>query len=280
MTLKNVSPDGSVLVIPAWTSQNGTNLDDGSGASEGIGGVTVSGTPSTGQVLTATSSTAADWQNSASGFSNPMTTLGDLIVEDATPTSNRLAGNTSATKKFLTQAGNGTISAIPAWGTITTGDVPTLNQNTTGTAAGLSTALAIASGGTGATSASSALANLGAAPIAGAQFSGAIYTTLTTLTFGSSIAVNAALGNAFAVTLTASTGTMATPTNLEDTQILRIRVIQGTGGGFTLAYSSGYDFGAAGVPTLSTAPGAIDILGFEYVASILKLCYIGSGLGF
>ena len=39
---------------------------------------------------------------------------------------------------------------------------PTFNQNTTGTAAGLSTTLAIASGGTGATSAGAALTSLGA----------------------------------------------------------------------------------------------------------------------
>jgi hypothetical protein len=39
---------------------------------------------------------------------------------------------------------------------------PTFNQNTTGTAAGLSATLAIASGGTGATSAATALTNLGA----------------------------------------------------------------------------------------------------------------------
>ena len=42
-------------------------------------------------------------------------------------------------------------------------DFPTLNQNTTGTAAGLSATLAIASGGTGATSAGAALTALGAA---------------------------------------------------------------------------------------------------------------------
>jgi hypothetical protein len=58
------------------------------------------------------------------GFTSPMTTLGDLITEDGTPTAVRLPGNTSATRKFLRQQGNGTISAAPAWDTLQAGDVP------------------------------------------------------------------------------------------------------------------------------------------------------------
>lgn len=64
----------------------------------------------------------------------PMTTLGDTIYGGASGTGTRLAGNTSATKNFLIQTGNGSVSAAPTWGTIAAGDVPTLNQNTTGTA--------------------------------------------------------------------------------------------------------------------------------------------------
>ena len=51
----------------------------------------------------------------STAMTNPMTTLGDIIYEDATPTPARLAGNTATSKKFLTQTGNGTISAAPAW---------------------------------------------------------------------------------------------------------------------------------------------------------------------
>ena len=62
-----------------------------------------------------------------------------------------------------------------------------------------------------------------------------------------SIAVNAALGNVFAVTLTASTGTLANPTNAtRDGQPIRVRVIQDGTGGRTLAYGTAWDFGAAG----------------------------------
>lgn len=49
------------------------------------------------------------------GFTNPMTTLGDLMYEDATPTAARLAGNTTTTKKYLAQTGTGTVSAAPVW---------------------------------------------------------------------------------------------------------------------------------------------------------------------
>lgn len=45
----------------------------------------------------------------------PLTTLGDIIYENATPAPARLAGNTSTTLAVLTQTGNGTISAAPVW---------------------------------------------------------------------------------------------------------------------------------------------------------------------
>lgn len=60
----------------------------------------------------------------AGGFANPMTTLGDLIYEDATPTAVRLPGNTAAARRFLRQTGTGTVSAAPAWDTIQPGDLP------------------------------------------------------------------------------------------------------------------------------------------------------------
>jgi hypothetical protein len=68
-----------------------------------------------------------------------LTTLGDLLYYSTTNA--RLAGNTTSTKKFLTQTGTGSVSAAPAWGTIAAGDVPTLNQSTSGNAA-TATALA------------------------------------------------------------------------------------------------------------------------------------------
>lgn len=70
-----------------------------------------------GQVLTADSTQAAGvkWATPSSGFANPMTTLGDLMYEDSTPTAARLPGNTTTTKKFLSQTGTGSVSAPPQW---------------------------------------------------------------------------------------------------------------------------------------------------------------------
>ena len=117
-------------------------------------------------------------------------------------------------------------------------------------------------------------------PQSGGTMTGALVPATVALSFGTSIAVNAALGNVFAVTLTASTGTLANPTNPADGQAIRVRVIQGSGGSFTAAFGTAYDFGAAGAPTLSTPAAKVDILGFEYVASLSKWCFLGSGLGF
>lgn len=63
----------------------------------------------------------------SAAFNNlsPVTTLGDLIYGSAANTNSRLAGNTAATKKFLTQTGTGSTSAAPAWGAIAPADLGT-----------------------------------------------------------------------------------------------------------------------------------------------------------
>jgi hypothetical protein len=73
--------------------------------------------------LTISQPAAGQAQITWSGFSNPMTTLGDIIYENATPTPARLAGNTTTTRNFLRQVGNGSISAAPAWDTLTATDL-------------------------------------------------------------------------------------------------------------------------------------------------------------
>jgi hypothetical protein len=84
-------------------------------------------TLSVGSATTATTST-----NLASGA------LGSLPYQASSGSTSFLAGNTTTTKKYLIQTGDGVNSAAPTWDTIQVADVPTLNQNTTGTAAGLS----------------------------------------------------------------------------------------------------------------------------------------------
>lgn len=87
-------------------------------------------------------------------------------------TINTVGGSTAANVHTAEQTVNGSQTAnkflaspngstgVPSFRGILAADVPTLNQNTTGTAAGLSTTLAIGSGGTGQTTASAAFNGL------------------------------------------------------------------------------------------------------------------------
>jgi len=53
--------------------------------------------------------------------------LGDLIYGSGADTALSLAGNITATKKFLNQTGNGSVSAAPVWSILGTGDIPDLS---------------------------------------------------------------------------------------------------------------------------------------------------------
>jgi hypothetical protein len=67
----------------------------------------------------------------------------------------------SKTANYVLAAPNGS-AGVPTFRAIVAADIPTLNQNTTGTAANVTGTVAIANGGTGATTAGGALTNLGA----------------------------------------------------------------------------------------------------------------------
>lgn len=69
-----------------------------------VNGVAVSGTPSTGQVLTATGTTAASWSTPSSGFADPTTTKGDLIVHGSSTTRMPVGTNGQVLTADSTQA--------------------------------------------------------------------------------------------------------------------------------------------------------------------------------
>lgn len=52
-------------------------------------------------------------------------TLGDTLYSSATNTLSKLAGNTTTTKKFLSQTGTGSASAAPSWETLDPSDINT-----------------------------------------------------------------------------------------------------------------------------------------------------------
>lgn len=88
------------------------------------------GIGSSGQVLQVVSGAPA-W-SPAVGFTNPMTTLGDLISGGASGAAARLAGNTTATKEFLTSTGSGGVATAPAWATIAAADLPAATTSVQG----------------------------------------------------------------------------------------------------------------------------------------------------
>lgn len=70
-------------------------------------------------------SNLSDVSSASTAFNNvsPLTTLGDIIYENGTPAAARLAGNTAATKQYLSQTGTGSVSAAPAWAQIAAADL-------------------------------------------------------------------------------------------------------------------------------------------------------------
>jgi hypothetical protein len=116
-------------------------------------------------------------------------TLGDILYSSASNTLSKLSGNTTTTKKYLTQTGDGTNSAAPGWNTIAAADVPTLNQNTTGTAANITGVLNAASfpalTGDITTSAGSLATAIGANKVTSAMLRQGVATSIIGVTGGS-----------------------------------------------------------------------------------------------
>jgi hypothetical protein len=160
----------SATLVIGSGGTNSTDTPTAGGVSYGTGSAyafTSAGT--SGQVLTSNGAGAPTWSSVAANVSSitfgstgltPSTaTTGAVTVEGTLNVANGGSGATTAQGAMNTFAGavtagsylrgNGT-NVVMA--TIQAADVPTLNQNTTGTAAGLSSTLAVASGGTGLTS--------------------------------------------------------------------------------------------------------------------------------
>ena len=93
---------------------------------------------------------------------------------------------------------------------------------------------------------------------------GALAPAVTMLTDAPTIAVDASQGNDFRVTLGASR-TMGTPSNPADGQQIIFQITQGSSGSATITWGTGYEFSTElPEPTLSTAAGQTDLLGFIY----------------
>lgn len=161
---------------------------------------------------------------------------------------NNLAGAVTSGRVLRGDGTNVSLSALEA------GDIPTLNQDTTGHAA-----------------------NLGS----GATFPAYTAPKVTALTFSTTLNIDASLGNVFTVTLTASTATIENPTNPHDAQVIHLRIKQDATGSRTVAWGTAYNWGTSAgnandAPTLTTTASKTDLLGFEYDADLSKWVYLGA----
>ena len=95
---------------------------------------------------------------------------------------------------------------------------------------------------------------------------GAIAPAVVVLADAATIAMDASQGNDFRVTLGASR-TMGNPANPADGQQIIFQITQGSGGSAAITWGTAYEF-STGLPqpTLSTAAGQTDLLGFIYDA--------------
>lgn len=145
---------GNTLTKATLTAGSGVSITNAGGS------ITISATGSGGTV-TDVSATAPV---ASSGGTAPTISLNNNYGDTLNPYA-------SKTANYVLAAPNGSAGA-PSFRALVAADIPTLNQNTTGTAAGLSVTLAVSSGGTGQTTQQAAINALAGAQTAGQYLRG------------------------------------------------------------------------------------------------------------
>jgi len=248
-----------------------------------------------GVVSYVNSSTGSIYINQSNAFVQASSVVGTLAV------ANGGSGQTTAQAAMNTFAGavtsgsylrgNGTNVVMS---TIQAADVPTLNQNTTGTASNVTGTVAIANGGTGATTAATARTSLGATTIGGNVFTLTNPSAITFPRFNADNTVSALDAATFRTAIGAGTSsTIGTVTSVSGTGTVNGLTLTGTvttSGSLTLggtldlsAYNGAGAFStlsASGNVTLSggTANGVAYLNGSNVVTSGSALTFDGTNL--
>jgi hypothetical protein len=150
------TPANGALDIGNGTGFTRTTLTAGSGVTitNSAGGISIAATGSGGTVTAVTGTAPV----ASSGGTAPAISLAANYGDTQNPYA-------SKTANYILAAPNGSAGA-PTFRAIVAADIPTLNQNTTGTAANVTGIVAVANGGTNASTASGARTSLGLGTIA------------------------------------------------------------------------------------------------------------------
>jgi hypothetical protein len=107
---QSTTGNAATATTAAACSGNAATATAAAGLESATTTVSVSGAaaPTAGQVLTAVNGTSGSWQTPSTGFANPMTTAGDMIIENSTPAPARLPVGTNG--EVLT-----VVAGAPAW---------------------------------------------------------------------------------------------------------------------------------------------------------------------
>ena len=98
-----------------------------------------------------------------------------------------------------------------------------------------------------------------------------------TLTYGTTVNWNMQSGYNATLTLTASTSTIAAPTNIGAGINYTLLLVQDATGSRTTTWNAAFDFGTAGTPTLTTTANKTDVISCLAASTSTLYCTINKG---